>query len=320
MPRGLCERHDPHGAANVSNLIGTAWGLGSAISWACANAAIHAASRRVGSWSALVGAQVIGGTIAVLVALAHDGLPSWSAIQDGAGYLLGAGLAAALAYGGLFEALGRGQVAIVSPIISAWSVGSVFIVAIRGQPPTAGVAIGVAMVVIGNIMVTRSVASRDGSEAQPVAESLAGSALTQGSQTPRSAILWAVLAACGFALMVPMLDQAGGSVGRLWAIPLVWLVELTVLVPVLAGMRLLSAPRNAGDLVALGRAASFEVGGFICLSLGLGAAGVSIVSPVSSLSTAGSVALGVLVLRERVTKLALGGALFASAGVVVINL
>lgn len=289
----------------MSTWIGTAWGLGSAISWACANASIQVASRRVGSWSALVWAQIIGGALAMVVAVLIEGLPSAASLMAGLGFVVGAGVAASVAYGGLFESLRRGQVAIVSPIISAWSVGSVVIVAVRGEPPTAVVAAGVAMVVTGNVLVARATLP---------------SADASGGATPRSAILWAGLAACGFAVMVPLLDLAGDTVGRLWAVPLVWVVELMVLVPLLWRLKLLTAPKRASDAWVLSRAAVFEVGGFICISLGLGAAPVSIVSPVSSLSTMGSVALGVLLLRERVARSALVGACLASAGVVVVNL
>lgn len=251
-------------------------------------------------------AQLIGGLIAALAASLWEGVPDRASLLGAAPLIVGAGLAAALAYGGLFESLRRGQVAIVSPIISAWSVMSVVIVAIRGQPPTPVVAMGVLMVVAGNVTVARSAAPSE-DESEP-------------TQTPRAAIAWAFAAACGFGVMVPLLAAAGSTVGRLWAVPLVWIVELGVLVPLLLRLGLLTMPRVGADVLALARAAVFEVGGFIALSLGLGVAAVSIVSPVSSLSTMGSVALGVLLLRERVSRSALFGALLASAGVVVINL
>jgi drug/metabolite transporter (DMT)-like permease len=278
--------------------------LGSALSWACANVAIQGASRRVGSWSALVWAQVVGGVIALAVGLVLEGVPSVDALRSGGLFVVGAGVAAAVAYGGLFESLRRGQVAIVAPIISAWSVGSVLVVSVQGQPPTVVVAVGVAMVVLGNALVARST----------------GGPTDTPRTTPRSAIVWAALSACGFAVMVPLLSQAGERVGRVWTIPLVWVVELSLLVPLLLRLRLLKVPDADGDWFAVARAAGFEVGGFICLSIGLGSAPVSIVSPVASLSTAGSVALGLLLLEESVARSALLGAMLASAGVVVINL
>lgn len=250
----------------------------------------------------MVWAQMAGGIVAVAVAALVEGAPSMAALEVAWPVVLGAGLSAAIAYGGLFMSLGTGQVAIVSPIISAWCVGSVLIMAARGEPPALLSGVGVVMVVVGNVVVARSV--RGGDE----------------KATPRSALLWAVLGACGFAVMVPLLDAAGARVGRLWTVPLVWAVELLVLVPLLMRLRLLRVPGERADVLAIGRAAAFEVGGFICISLGLGNAAVSVVSPVSSLSTMGSVALGVWLLQERVARPALLGAVLASAGVVVVNL
>ncbi len=307
--RSCASGRDREGRA-VSTWLGTAWGLGSAISWACANASIQVASRRVGTWSALVWAQLFGGALAAGAALWQEPTPTYAVLVAAAPFVVGAGVAGAVAYGGLFEALRRGQVAIVSPIISAWSVVSVVIAALAGQPPSAVVALGVAMVVCGNVVVARSAA--------PPAEG------TGEEETPPpgkgSAVVWAVAAACGFGVMVPLLARAGEHIGRLWAVPWVWAVELLVLAPVLLRLRLLAWPEDAADVFALGRAAVFEVGGFIALSLGLGVAAVSVVSPVSSLSTMGSVLIGVLLLRERVARAALGGAVLASAGVVVVNL
>jgi drug/metabolite transporter (DMT)-like permease len=280
---------------------GTAWGLGSAVSWACANMAIQSASRRLGTWSALVWAELIGGAVAAVVALLHEGPPRVPQAAT-ALVLLGAGVASAVAYGGLFEALARGQLAVVSPIVSAWSAVSVIIVALRGEPPSALAALGIALVVGGNVTVARAT-SRDAA-----------------SLTPRAALVAAALAATGFGVMVPLLDVAGAEVGRLWAVPFVWAMQLVVVVPWLWRGGKLRRPRNSGDVGALAASALFEAGGFIALSLGLAVAPVSVVSPMSSLSTMGSVALGVLVLRERVATSALAGAFAASLGILLINL
>jgi uncharacterized membrane protein len=279
---------------------GTAWGLGSAVSWACANMAIQGASRRLGSWSALVWAELIGGALAAIAALAIEGPPR---IPGGATLLvlLGAALASAVAYGGLFEALARGQLAVVSPIISAWSAVSVAIVAVRGERPGLLAAFGIALVVAGNITVARATRK-------------------DGGHTPRAALVAAVLAALGFGVMVPLLDIAGREVGRLWTVPFAWGLQLVVVVPWLALRGTLQRPRTRGDLGALATAALFEVGGFLALSLGLAQAAVSVVSPISSLSTMGSVALGVLVLREKVARTALAGAFAASLGILLVNL
>lgn len=281
--------------------LGSALGLASAVSWACANLSIKPASQRFGSWGALVWAQLIGGAMGAVVAFAVDGRP-----RHILSALLPLGVAAAAAgaaYGGLFAALARGQLAIVTPIISAWAVISVATAVLAGDETLSATgAAGVALVVMGNAVLAQSGSQR-------------------GGATPPSALWWALVSALGFGMLVPAIDRAGDIVGPLWTVPLVWSAELCVAIPILWWLgQLRQVPRSARDAWLVGRAATFEVGGFIALSVGLAYAPVTVVSPLSSLSTAASVALGVWVLRERVRPVALAGAVAASAGVVLVNL
>lgn len=283
------------------SLLGTTLALGSAASWSAANIAIQSASRRFGSWGALVWAQVVGVIITVVAALVVHGPPP---VPDAATALAiaGAGLFAALAYSGLFESLRLGQVAVVTPIISAWSVVSVAWAVFAGSPLSLLGGLGVALVVIGNAVLART-----------------GSG--DATDTPLAAAAWATASAIGFGCMVPLIDHIGESLGRLWAIPAVWGVELAVGVPILLRQRRLErVPKSRDDWVMAIRTGVFEVGGFIALTLALGAAPLTVVSPISSLSTAGSVILGILWLRERLRLATVIGAAVACAGVVVVNL
>ena len=163
-------------------------------------------------------------------------------------------------------------------------------------------ALGVGAVVLGN-----AVLARTGSGA--------------GSRTPAGAIAWAAGSALGFGCMVPLIDRIGDALGRMWAIPAVWAVELAVLLPILLRQRRLG-PRPVGtaDWIVAVRASLFEVGGFIALTFALSLAPLTVVSPISSLSTAGSVILGIVVLRERMRPITLAGAALACLGVVLVNL
>lgn len=281
-------------------LTGTLLALTSAIAWALANVAIQSVARRLGSWGALVWAQILGSAAVATVALAVEGVPripsARTAIAVGV-----AGVAGLAAYAGLFEALRRGQVAVVTPIISAWSVVSSLLgIVWLGQPLTPIGAVGIAAVVLGNLVVTRSRATGEG--------------------TPRAAIIWALVAMLSFGLMVPAVDVVGTELGRFWAVPIVWTAELVLGIPLLGRLGLLSRPRGLTEWSAVARAAFFEGMGFVAVSLALGMVPVRVVSPISSLSTAGSVLLGVLVLRERLSAPMLAGAGLACAGVVFVNL
>ncbi|HHH31890.1 MAG TPA: DMT family transporter [Polyangiaceae bacterium] len=282
-------------------MLGTALALTSALSWSAANLAIQGAARRFGTWGALIWAQLIGGVIAIAASSIVHGLPT---TFDGPTLLavLAAGVSASLAYAGLFQSLRLGQVAVVTPIISAWAVVSVAWAALAGAPLSTLAAIGVACVVIGN-----GVLARTGSGAD--------------SGTPILAIVWATGSALGFGCMVPLIDRIGAALGRLWAIPAVWVVELAVLLPILVHQgRLGPRPRGTADWIVALRTGVFEVGGFIALTFALAFAPITVVSPISSLSTAGSVLLGVIVLRERLRPITLAAAAVACVGVVLVNL
>lgn len=282
-------------------VLGTALALASALSWSAANLAIQGASRRFGTWGALIWAQVVGGVIVVVAAGLVHGLPP-AIDRPTLLAVVGAGLSASLAYAGLFQSLHLGQVAVVTPIISAWAVVSVVWAVLSGAPlPVVG-ALGVGCVVIGN-----GVLARTGSGA--------------GSRTPAIAVAWAAGSALGFGCMVPLIDRIGDALGRLWAIPAVWTVEIAVLLPFLLRQgRLGSPPKTAVDWIVAVRAGVFEVGGFIALTFALAQAPLTVVSPISSLSTAGSVILGIVVLRERLRPITLLGAVMACVGVVLVNL
>lgn len=284
-----------------SATLGTLLALGSAVSWALANVAIKPASERFGSWSALLWAQLFGVIAAIPVALAVEGMP----VMDTAliAPVLLASVAASLAYGGLFAAFGHGQVSAVAPIIASWALISVVVDIVgSGRAPTMILGVGVVMMIGGNAVLAWSQGAGDGPRFGP-------------------AVRWACISAIGFGIQIPAVAHVGAALGRLWTVPVVWGLELVLLVPILAHLRLLGLrPRGSTEWWIISRAAVFEVGGFIAVSLALGFAPVVVVGPVSSLATACTVLLGVFLLRERLTPRMLMAALCASAGVVVINL
>ena len=286
----------------AATFAGSLLALASAVLWAAANVSIQGSARRFGSFGALLWTQLLGGTAVACAALVVEGMPG-SLSAKGAAALLVAGVAAVVAYSGLFEALRRGQVAVVSPVISAWTIISVLIAALVFDEQVGGfVAAGVALVVLGNGALARSTAA------------------DRGGETPGAAMIAAVVSALGFGVMVPAFTILGAEVGRLWTIPAVWSVELLIGVPILLRFGLIDRrPRSAHDWLVASRVAVFEAGGFVAISLALGLAPIAVVSPLSSLSTAGSVALGLLVLRERVGPGALFGAALASVGVILVH-
>lgn len=285
-------------------MIGVLLGLLSALMWALANAFIGPTTRRFGALGSLVWAQLMGGSLAVVVAFAIDGWPAEISTATAIAWTCGA-LAAAVAYGGLFESLRCGQLAVIAPIISSWAVISVGVgVFVFNERLSLATAVGVTLVVVGNIVLARY---REHSETRDA--------------TPPRALLFAIASVLGFGVMVPCVELLGQGVGRLWTVPLLWGAELVLLLSFLTLCKdLPPRPRNLAELGVLSRVGLFEVSGFLAMSLALGAAPMSLVTPAASLSTAFSVAIGVLFLKEHLSRAALIGASCASVGVVVLGL
>lgn len=293
-------------------MIGVLWGLVCALAWSAANYNIKPAAASHGDLGALFQAQIAGGLAIIPAALWLEGVPSFSLEPRGQLALGIAGLSAVIAYVGLFAALRRGRLALVAPLISGWTVLSVLIgVLWMGESMGASQWVGVGLVILGNALLARVGGEGDPGEAR---SGLGG-------------VGWALLSALGFGVMVPAVDVLGADLGRLWAVPAVWSLELVLGVSLwallgLAGLNLKVFGRQslATDLkgaVQVGRVGVLEVLGFVGMSVGVGAAPVAIVAPVASLSTGFSVLWGTWLRGERLTRLALIGAITASVGVVM---
>jgi len=263
---------------------------------------IRGAPARLGTAGGLFWAQFAGGTVAALAALLVEGLPTLPGARAAA-FLAVAAVGAVLAYGGLFAALHRGPVAVCAPIISAWSAVSVAIAWALGEDPGTTALVATALVLAGNVLLTRSSAAGGGS----------------GTQPSRRALLAALASAAGFGVMVPAVDVVAGDVGRIWAVPWIWATQWALALPLLRLFgRVPRLPRGRTELARVALPGICEATGFVAASIGLGLAPLAAVAPASSLSTGITVILGVVVLRERLTLLASLGAAAASTGIVLV--
>lgn len=281
-------------------ITGALLGLAAACLWALANVQIQKSSRRFGTLSAIVWMLATGIVLATITAFTFEGPLSWT--RDAWPPLLVAGAAAVGAYGGLFKTFELGELAVVAPIVASWTIVSIALGAVfLSQPITTAAIAGATMVILGNGLIVQSTRRGDAS-------------------TPPAALGWAALSALAFGVMVPAVDALGATVGRLWAVPCTWASELCLVVlgAVVTG-RQIRVPARADVPLAVS-VGVVEVAGLVSLTLGLGAAPLSVVTPAASLSTAASVALGLWVLRERPSRSVVVGAAIASVGVVVTSL
>ncbi len=282
------------------------YALLSAICWSLANVTIPGASRRFGARDATLLSIGLGAVLLAAVAWSFEG-PLAGVDGRAALRLALAGVAALVAYAGLFSALERGRVAVVAPVVSAWSVVAAAVgLFVLGERLTPFGYAGAALVVVGNVALAASTPG-DGRGPAPGDE--------------RRAIHYAILSAVGFGLLAPLLDATGASVGRIWAPALAWLAAAVIAIPFVLLRRPVrwSVP-SVADVRVLALPVLFESSGLLALSLAVAASPLAVVAPISSLSTGLSVLLGVLLLRERLTLFGRLGAAVASVGVVLIRL
>jgi len=281
-------------------VLGILFGLGASASWAVANVVVQRSSRRLGAVRAALWAQVIGGVGAALVALLEHPPEPWSA--SATAWAAAGGVAALVAYAGLFTATEGGRLSIVIPIISSWSVLSAAIgIGVLGEHLRTVQLAGAALVVAGAWLVAQTPENA-----------------TTGGE--RSALGSALAGALGFGVLIPAIGQLAPAAGALGSVAVVMGIELLLAVPI--GLALgfdLRPPRGDEWRMALA-AGLFEVLGFACVALATARAPVAVVSPAASISGAVTVAWAWLVLRERPGAVALAGAALGAAGVLTLSL
>lgn len=286
-------------------LFGIIMGLAASASWAAANVYVARSSRMAGPLRALLWAQIAGAVVLAPIALFVDqrsgaigtSVLIWAAV---------AAVSAVLAYSCLFYALEHAQLSVAVPIMSSWSVISAGLsIGVLGESLRTKHLIGAALVVAGVLMVSRFSQT-----------SAADDARSKG----RATLLASLATAVGFGVLVPAIDQLAPVVGRLGAIPVVFLLDMALGVPLalLVGVDLSLPPRRTWPAVIA--AGLFETVGFVWISLGAASAPVAIVSPLAGMASAFTVLFAWVVLRERPPGLVLAGATIACAGVVTLAL
>jgi drug/metabolite transporter (DMT)-like permease len=263
----------------------------------------------VGTVRALLWAQIVGGlglaAVAVLATMvAPDGQRPEAFSGATAGWLAVAGVSSLLAYLCMFYAFEHGRLSVAVPIMSGWAVissaVSVFVFHEALRPPQVA---GAALVIVGVALVSRY-AQRE-------------SRATGGD--PRW-VLASLGAALGFGLLIPAISRLVPVTGRLGAVCTTYAADIALGLPVAVAFRVRLGPPSGRAWMPVALAGLFETVGFACIALAAGRAPLAVISPLSSLASPMTVVYAWVVLRDRPPRLALVGAVLASAGVVVLAL
>jgi drug/metabolite transporter (DMT)-like permease len=214
----------------------------------------------------------------------------------------------------MFWSYERGRLAVVVPVMSSWSViAAAFSIVVLRQHLRGNQLAGAALVAAGVVIVSRFVQRTNVTGGATSAEVVE-------ARRSRAALLTAAAAACGFGLLIPVIDRLAPAFGRLGTIPVVFAADLILGLPLALAARidLRPPPRTAWPAVA--GAALFETIGFVWISLGVSRAPVAIVSPLAGLASAFTVAFAWIILGERPAPPLFAGAVLVCAGVVVLAL
>lgn len=249
-------------------------------------------SRRLATLAVVAISQLFGfGGILIVAAFAGGDFPGMTAVAAA----MAAGLAGAIGLAGLYRGMAIGAMGVVAPISASAAVIPVTLGLARGERPSALQLVGVALALVGVVLVSRE----------------------PGEKRRFSAgVPLALVAALGFGGYFVFMDRASAD-DAYWAVVVARAFSSTLALAVAAARGALRVGRgNLPVLVAVGL---FDVAANLALALALNEGYVSLVSVVASLYPVGTVLLAVVVLRERPARSqALGGAI-ALTGVGLIS-
>jgi drug/metabolite transporter (DMT)-like permease len=239
-------------------------------------------SRRLATLAVVALSQLFGfGGILVAAAFLGGDFPGPTAVAAA----MAAGLAGAIGLAGLYRGMAIGVMGVVAPISASAAVIPVTVGLARGERPSALQLAGIALALVGVVLVSR--------------EPGGGRRLSAG-------VPLALVAALGFGGYFVFMDRASAD-DAYWAVVVARGFSSTIALAVAAAWGTLRVGRsNLPVLVVIGL---FDVAANLALALALNEGYVSLVSVVAALYPVFTVLLAVVILHERPARSqALGGA------------
>jgi drug/metabolite transporter (DMT)-like permease len=298
--------------------MGILLGLSAALSWGLADFLARFLTRRVGTLRTLLYMQSAG---FVLLTLALPWLGGWGRLACGVGPWAWGILAGLVNAGGMlafYRSLEIGKFAIVTPISASYPALTVLLSLLAGERLSAGRGAGIVFTLVGVVLAAAAPATVEA--ASPRAEAAPGVGDGASKEANNKGVIWAIAAAVGFGVLFWLMGfrvapRAGAAAG-------VWVIRLTTIVTTfLAGF----AAREPARLrpvrlswIVLG-AGLFDTGGFVFNNLGVMIEQVAVVSVLTSLYGAVTVALAAIFLHEMLARRQWIGVVLIFAGIALIS-
>lgn len=301
--------------------MGILLGLLTALSWGSSDFIARFAAHKIGALRTTFYMQLAG---FFLLSLSLPWMGGWGHLFDGSGWhpwAWGAlaGLLNGIATLSLYRSFEVGKLAVVAPLSASYPVLTLALSLFTGEHLTAARIAGSALIVIGVSFVASG--EQNPTESSTKKSSEEPSVLPVPAPPARSGIGWALLAGTGFGFLFWLLGTRIIPVVGYGAT--VWMIRLTS--SILTAMVILSL----GQSISLPRAGSvpmwlvgmgaLDTGAFVLSNYGMQIEQVSVVTLLTSLYGAVTVALAAIFLRERISRWQwLGiGAIFS--GIVLIS-
>lgn len=265
--------------------------IAASLSWGGGDFISSFKSRTLGVLATLVPGQIAGLlVIAAVVGVRGDGWPGahvlWAVPSAVAGTI---GLAAFL------RGMRTGAISVVAPLAGLSAVIPVLFGVATGDRISTGLGVGIAAAILGVMLASR----------EPGAQ---GAQLAAGTG-------FGLLAALGLGLYFAPL-HAASQIDPYWAVLVFRCTSVSLTLGALLLLRGAWPPRRQVPLVAV--AGLLDVGGNLLYALASQRGSISTVSVLASLYPIVTVALAMLVLRERVSRIQLAGVTLTLAGIALI--
>jgi drug/metabolite transporter (DMT)-like permease len=302
--------------------MGILLGLLTALSWGSSDFIARFAAHRIGALRTTLYMQLAG---FFLLSLALPWIGGWGHLFDGSGWRPWAwgalaGLLNGIATLSLYRSFEVGKLAIVAPLSASYPALTLALSLFTGEHLTAARIAGSALIVAGVALVA-------GGEKTSAESSTRSSDEERGiigptpSAAARSGIGWALLAATGFGFLFWLLGTR--IIPAVGYGATVWMIRLTSSILTAVVILFLRQPislRRAGPvpvwLICMG---ALDTGAFVMSNYGMQIEQVSVVTVLTSLYGAVTVALAATILRERISRWQWLGIAAIFTGIVLIS-
>lgn len=289
--------------------MGIALGLLTAFTWGGADFLARFATHRIGTLRTMFYMQATG---FVLLTIFLPWLGGWGHLADGSGWQpwawgLLAGSLNAISTIALYRSFEIGKMAVVAPLSASYAVVTVLLSLLTGERLAAARAAGIVTTLLGVVLVA-------GGEKSPKAN--------DGEGSPRSGkgIGWAICSALGFGFLFWLFGIR--IIPRVGATQTVWMIRLTCTVLtsaiILLAKQPMRLPRGDARPLALGTGI-LDTSAFVVCAYGMRMEQVAIISVLSSLYGAVTVALAAIFLREHISRWQWAGIVSIFLGIYLIS-